>query len=106
MGKETSSGRWQMLRGRDSNVLSKSIPAIAYYGGEIRGESAMELEEDIGENIVHQYTVENDGPWSVNNLTVVISFPYEVQSPFPRGKWALYPMEYPIVKIPIPGKSV
>ncbi len=66
----------------------------------------MEFEEDIGQRVVHQFQVTNLGPWSVSNVSVLISWPYEVQSPFPQGKWALYMMEPPMATIPVPGQSV
>lgn len=50
-----------------------------------------------------QLEIENEGPWGVSNVTVIINWPYEVQSPYAHGKWALYLMEYPVMKIPKPG---
>lgn len=69
------------------------------------GESAMKYEEDIGQKVTHQYQVTNFGPWDVSNVSVIINWPYEVQSPFPQGKWALYLMEPPFASTPVPGQS-
>lgn len=41
--------------------------------------------------------ITNDGKWGVQNVTVYIDWPYEVQSPWPHGKWALYVMEMPTI---------
>lgn len=42
------------------------------YGGEIKAESAMEFDADIGPLVVHKYTVTNKGPWSVSNVTLQV----------------------------------
>ena len=48
----------------------------------MRGESDMEMEEDIGPHVYHNYTVTNDGPWGVSNLSIEILWPYEVSRVF------------------------
>jgi len=47
--------------------------------------------------------VTNHGPWSVSDARVRIEWPYEVQSPYARGKWALYLMTQPVMRITRPG---
>lgn len=42
------------------------------YGGEMKGESEMEFDADIGPLVVHKYTVTNKGPWSVSNVTLQV----------------------------------
>ena len=38
-------------------IFRESIPDRIVFGGKIRGESAMQSEEDIGTKVEHKYTV-------------------------------------------------
>lgn len=60
------------------------------YGGEVKGESAMHYFEDIGQRIWHKYQVENQGPWHVEDMQVLINWPHQVGTESGEGKWLLY----------------
>ncbi|KAK9719907.1 Integrin alpha [Popillia japonica] len=68
------------------------------FGGEIKGEAAMEHYEDIGKRVLHSYYITNEGPWHVENLTVIIHWPWQVANDKPQGKWLLYLEEMPIIE--------
>ncbi|VDN59548.1 unnamed protein product [Dracunculus medinensis] len=88
----------RVIKRAELELTGVSEPPIVRYGGEIRGESAMEFDEDIGVLVTHKYTVTNKGPWSVSNALIEIDWPYQVASVFPKGKWALYLLEIPTVQ--------
>jgi integrin alpha 7 len=71
-----------------------------YYGGEIRGESAITTEEQIGSLVIHRYEVKNEGAGKVANSSVFISWPYEVESGYSNGKHLLYILEEPRIEEP------
>ena len=64
-----------------------------FYGGEVRGESSMVYEEDVGSLVVHTYVVTNRGPWKARRVEVAIEWPYEVENGRHHGKWLLYLLE-------------
>ncbi|KAI4457290.1 integrin alpha [Holotrichia oblita] len=68
------------------------------FGGEIKGEAAMEHYEDIGKRVLHSYYITNEGPWHVENLTVIIHWPWQVANDKPQGKWLLYLEEIPTIE--------
>ncbi|XP_055371581.1 integrin alpha-PS1 [Condylostylus longicornis] len=90
----------------DINVVKKASlgiggwarPEQAFYGGEVKGESAMVYMEDVGTSITHTYQVYNEGPWKATNVTVHISWPHQVANDKPQGKWLLYLESQPIVE--------
>lgn len=43
-----------------------------YYGGEIKGESAMKSLDDIGTSVIHTFQVINDGPGRTPRVDVFI----------------------------------
>lgn len=47
-------------------------PPQVFYGGEIKGESAMKHLEDIGTSVVHTFQISNDGPWRAPFVEVFI----------------------------------
>ncbi|VDN07933.1 unnamed protein product [Thelazia callipaeda] len=85
----------RVIKRAELELSAVSDPAIVRYGGELRSESEMEFDADIGPLVLHKYTVTNKGPWSVSNVTVQVDWPYQVASIFARGKWALYLLETP-----------
>jgi hypothetical protein len=87
----------RVIKRAELELTGVSTPDVVRYGGQVVGESAIDLEEDIGPMVKHRYTVTNHGPWSVSNVTVELDWPYEVQSIFPKGKWALYLIEMPTI---------
>ena len=69
-----------------------------YYGGAVRGESAMEYLDDIGDRVTHIYQVFNKGPWKVGSLELRIEWPFQVANNRPQGKWLLYLEDRPTVE--------
>ncbi|XP_022240619.1 integrin alpha-PS1-like [Limulus polyphemus] len=74
-------------------------PEQVLYGGEIKGETAMKSEDDIGSPVFHTYEVINDGPFRAKRIEVVISWPFEIENNKTHGKWVLYLMDIPKVEI-------
>ncbi|VDN42328.1 unnamed protein product [Gongylonema pulchrum] len=62
----------RVIKRAELELSAISEPAIVRYGGEMKGESEMEFDIDIGPLVVHKYTVTNKGPWSVSNVTVQV----------------------------------
>ncbi|VDK23129.1 unnamed protein product, partial [Anisakis simplex] len=93
---------WQavvrVIKRAELDMTAVSDPPIVRFGGDLKGETGMEFDEDIGPLVVHKYTITNQGPWSVNNVTVQVDWPYQVASVFSKGKWALYLMEMPTIQ--------
>jgi integrin alpha 7 len=69
-----------------------------FYGGVVRGESAIKYRDEVGTRVLHTYQVFNNGPWKVNQLEVHIDWPYQVANNKPQGKWLLYMDEKPVVE--------
>lgn len=69
-----------------------------FYGGAVRGESAMIYKDDIGTKVVHTFLAYNAGPWRVRDLEVAILWPFQIANNKPQGKWLLYLDEKPIVE--------
>ncbi|VDK85685.1 unnamed protein product [Litomosoides sigmodontis] len=89
----------RIIKRAELELNAVSDPTIVRYGGEMKGESEMEFDADIGPLVVHKYTVTNKGPWSVSNVTLQVDWPYQVASVFTTGKWALYLMEAPTMHL-------
>ncbi|XP_058799124.1 integrin alpha-PS1 isoform X2 [Phymastichus coffea] len=87
-----------VLRRAEMSIKGSAKVAWSTYGGPIIGESAVKKLVDVGPKVVHVYQVFNDGPWKVNSLDVVISWPYEVANDKPHGKWLLYLEETPMMQ--------
>uniref|UniRef100_A0A183V741 Integrin_alpha2 domain-containing protein n=1 Tax=Toxocara canis TaxID=6265 RepID=A0A183V741_TOXCA len=62
----------RVIKRAELEMTAVSDPAIVRFGGDIKGESAMEFDEDIGPLVLHKYTITNKGPWSVTNVTVQV----------------------------------
>uniref|UniRef100_F1KQ70 Integrin alpha ina-1 n=1 Tax=Ascaris suum TaxID=6253 RepID=F1KQ70_ASCSU len=88
----------RVIKRAELEMTAVSDPAIVRFGGDIKGESAMEFDEDIGPLVLHKYTITNKGPWSVTNVTVQVDWPHQVASVFTKGKWALYLLETPTIQ--------
>lgn len=65
-------------------------PEQVFYGGQVRGESAMKYIEDIGTPVQHSYQIQNYGPARVPYLKVQIQWPHQVANDKEKGKWLLY----------------
>jgi len=83
----------KVVRVAELEIKGSTEPDQVFYGGDIKGESSMVYEEDIGSIVVHTYVVTNRGPWRARRLEVVIDWPYEVENQREHGKWLLYLLE-------------
>ena len=79
-------------------IAGRGEPEKVFYGGEVKGESAMADVTEIGPLVDHRYLVKNYGPSMVDVLTVRISWPFQVENNKPQGKWLLYLTSHPVVK--------
>jgi len=75
--------------------LSLGRPEQIFFGGDVR--PVIKYRDEIGQPLLHSYEVYNAGPWKVPYLSVVISWPYQVENGKPVGKWLLYMDEKPKV---------
>ncbi|GMR42590.1 hypothetical protein PMAYCL1PPCAC_12785, partial [Pristionchus mayeri] len=87
----------RIIKKAELELTGASDPPLIRFGGDVRGESAMELEEDIGTMVRHNYTLYNRGRWTVRNVTAKFLWPYQVSSDRRVGKWALYLLDVPTV---------
>lgn len=79
-------------------VCRLARPEQVFYGGQIKGESAMVYKDEIGSRILHTYQVFNQGPWRVSNLEIHVEWPFQVANNKPLGKWLLYMEEKPYIE--------
>ncbi|XP_049873202.1 integrin alpha-PS1 isoform X2 [Pectinophora gossypiella] len=86
-----------VIKNAELVIKGAARPEQVFYGGEIKGESAMKYFDDVGTRIMHTYQVFNKGPWRVHSPQVVILWPYQVASENEQGKWLLYPEDIPTV---------
>ena len=100
--------------------VSFARPSQVFYGGEIKGESAMKHFEDVGSSVVHTFQVKsrlliqyfhkincsifislqiyNAGPWKAPHVEVYIDWPFQVGNDKPQEKWLLYLEDSPIIE--------
>ncbi|RVE45363.1 hypothetical protein evm_009992 [Chilo suppressalis] len=86
-----------VIKNAELLIKGAARPEQVFYGGEVKGESAMTHFDDIGTRVIHTYQVFNEGPWRVSSVQVVISWPHQVASENAQGKWLLYPEDVPTV---------
>lgn len=79
-------------------IYRSAKPEQVFYGGIVRGESAMIFKDDIGSRVVHTFQAYNAGPGRLRNLEVHIKWPFQVANNKPQGKWLLYLEDSPIVE--------
>lgn len=79
-----------VVKKAELSIRGWALPEQSFYGGDIRGESAMDYIEDIGNIVQHTYQIYNDGPWRVPFLNVKIKWPHQVGNDKEKGKWLLY----------------
>ncbi|XP_060803128.1 integrin alpha-PS1 [Amyelois transitella] len=90
-GKTPAKVKAIVIKNADLMIHGVARPEQVFYGGEVKGESAMTYFDDVGPAIVHKYQVSNEGRWRVNAVQVLILWPHQVASDKPQGKWLLYP---------------
>ncbi|KAM4794721.1 integrin alpha-7 isoform 2-T3 [Rhinophrynus dorsalis] len=73
------------------SVSGEAKPNRLYYSGEVRGESAMRTEEDVGSPIDIEVTVSNRGKSlrTLGSAFLNLMWPHEMAN----GKWLFYPMD-------------
>ncbi|XP_040565831.2 integrin alpha-PS1-like [Lepeophtheirus salmonis] len=98
--------RLQIAKRAEVSIRSSVHPNEIWYGGSVLGESAMKFISDVGTKVTHTFQVFNEGPWHVQELDVVIDWPYQLKPPLipphynttsKEGKWLLYLSETPEV---------
>lgn len=87
----------QIIKKAELALIGTSDPKTIWFGGEVKGASSMDLEEDIGVMVRHNYTLHNFGPWTVRNVVAKFDWPSQIYSRFGRGKYALYLLDTPTV---------
>jgi integrin alpha 7 len=91
----------KVVKRAEVSIRSSIQPERIWYGGQLRGESAMKVMSDIGSKVSHTFQVTNDGPWHVEQAEVLIDWPYQLsvpgRDPNDNGKWLLYMSEPPEV---------
>ncbi|KAK2711876.1 hypothetical protein QYM36_012860 [Artemia franciscana] len=87
----------RVVKRAEVSVRGLGRPEQVFYGGEIRGESAIKFRDEIGPQVLHSFEVFNGGPWRVPHLSLIISWPYQAENHKEQGKWLLYMEEKPFV---------
>nr|XP_021515831.1 integrin alpha-7 isoform X9 [Meriones unguiculatus] len=85
------------------SVSGAASPQQLFFSGEVKGESAMRSERDVGSKVKYEVTVSNQGQ-SLNTLGSAflnIMWPHEIAN----GKWLLYPMRVELEGGQGPGKK-
>lgn len=78
--------------------VCRGATSYIFYGGAVKGESAMKYLDDIGSRVGHTYYVQNSGPGKIEYLEVHIEWPFQVANNKPLGKWLLYLEDRPIIE--------
>ncbi|NP_001393215.1 integrin alpha-7 isoform 4 [Mus musculus] len=84
------------------SISGVATPQQLFFSGEVKGESAMRSERDVGSKVKYEVTVSNQGQ-SLNTLGSAflnIMWPHEIAN----GKWLLYPMRVELEGGQGPGK--
>ncbi|KAL5276903.1 ITGA7 family protein [Megaselia abdita] len=87
-----------IVKRADLSLNGWATPEQSFYGGEVKGESAMLTMDDIGSKVIHTYQIYNDGPWKAPLVSVTILWPFQVKNDKPQGKWLLYLEEEPTIE--------
>ena len=87
-----------IVRRAEVDIVGRGSPSTIFYGGTIRGESALRDVAEIGPQLKHVFQVSNKGPSEIDVATVNIKWPYQVENGKYQGKWLLYLVEYPLLK--------
>jgi len=87
-----------IVKRAEVSITGRSSPEALFYGGEVRGESAMREESELGPAVSHRYLVKNYGPSTVDVLTVSLAWPHQVENGREQGKWLLYLTGLPLVR--------
>ncbi|XP_030323941.1 integrin alpha-7, partial [Calypte anna] len=80
------------------SVTGVAVPPQLFFGGVVRGESAVRREREVGSAVSFEVTVATRGPVlrSPGSAALTLQWPLELQN----GKWLLYPLEMELVTPP------
>lgn len=87
-----------VVKRAELQITGSARPEQVFYAGEVKGESAMKYQDEIGSRILHTYQVFNKGPWRVGTVDINFEWPYQVANNKPQGKWLLYLEDVPTVE--------
>ncbi|GBP30999.1 Integrin alpha-PS1 [Eumeta japonica] len=87
-----------VVKNAELSIKGVARPEQVFYGGEVKGESAMKYFDEIGTRVIHTYYIYNEGPWRVSSVQVSISWPHQVAASTAQGKWLLYLEDPPTVE--------
>ncbi|XP_073419541.1 integrin alpha-7 isoform X2 [Dendrobates tinctorius] len=86
------------------SVSGEATPNRLYYSGEVKGESVMRNEEDVGSPVDIEVTVSNRGKSlrTLGSAYLNLMWPHEMAN----GKWLLYPMKIQLKEKEQSGRSM
>ncbi|XP_005534413.1 PREDICTED: integrin alpha-7-like, partial [Pseudopodoces humilis] len=81
-------------------VTGVAVPPRLFFGGQVRGESAVKRESQVGSAVSFEVTVSQRGPVlrSPGAAALSVQWPLEL----PNGKWLLYPLSLEMGTPPVP----
>ncbi|XP_058685022.1 integrin alpha-7-like, partial [Poecile atricapillus] len=81
-------------------VTGVAVPPRLFFGGQVRGESAVKRESQVGSAVRFEVTVSQRGPLlrSPGSVALTVQWPLEL----PSGKWLLYPLSLEMGTPPVP----
>ncbi|NWI17838.1 ITA7 protein, partial [Crypturellus soui] len=82
------------------SVTGVAVPPRLFFGGTVRGESAVRRESQVGSAVRYEVTVSNRGQSlkTLGSAFLTLLWPHEL----PSGKWLLYPLELELAAPPGP----
>ncbi|XP_018423477.1 PREDICTED: integrin alpha-7 [Nanorana parkeri] len=86
------------------SVSGEAAPNRLFYSGQVKGESAMKNEDDVGSPVDVEVTVTNRGKSlrTLGSAYLNLMWPYEMAN----GKWLLYPMKIQLKEKDLSGRSM
>ncbi|NXA56853.1 ITA7 protein, partial [Nothocercus julius] len=82
------------------SVTGVAVPSRLFFGGTVRGESAVRHESQVGSAVRYEVMVSNRGQSlkTLGSAFLTLLWPHEL----PSGKWLLYPLELELAAPPGP----
>ena len=74
-----------IVKRAEVTIQGRGAPEAVIYGGEVRGESALREEVEVGPAVSHRYLVKNYGPSTVDVVTVRVAWPHQVSGVLGTG---------------------
>ncbi|KAM9319964.1 integrin alpha-7 [Gastrophryne carolinensis] len=86
------------------SVSGEAKPDRLYFSGEVKGESVMKNEDDVGSPVDVEVTVSNRGKSlrTLGSAYLNLMWPHEMAN----GKWLLYPMKIQLTEKVLSGRSM